>query len=326
MIHHLLAITIAYLLDLWIGDPPYWPHPVKWMGKAISRLDRRLNKGGFLKRKGIVMVSILVVAAFILTSCLIWASYSMHTILGILVEAIVITTTISQKSLRLAALEVLQPLEENNLKTAREKLSYIVGRDTENLNESEIVRGTVETVAENTSDGITAPLFWALIGGAPLAIVYRCVNTCDSMVGYKNKRYIDFGWASAKLDDVLNWIPSRITGFILFFCIRPVYFTYIEGFRILLNDAKKHPSPNSGWGEAAVAVSLGVQLGGLNKYKGMVSQREKMGRKVFELERNHIPATISRMQKACFIFIMILWIGGVFVEITRTWIESAIYI
>ncbi|TYS76812.1 cobalamin biosynthesis protein CobD [Rossellomorea aquimaris] len=326
MIHHLFAITIAYLLDLWIGDPPHWPHPVKWMGKAISRLDRRLNKGGFLKRKGIVMVSILVVAAFILTSCLIWASYSMHTILGILVEAIVITTTISQKSLRLAALEVLQPLEENNLKTAREKLSYIVGRDTENLNESEIVRGTVETVAENTSDGITAPLFWALIGGAPLAIVYRCVNTCDSMVGYKNKRYIDFGWASAKLDDVLNWIPSRITGFILFFCIRPVYFTYKEGFRILLNDAKKHPSPNSGWGEAAVAVSLGVQLGGLNTYKGMVSQREKMGRKVFELERNHIPATISRMQKACFIFIMILWIGGVFVEITRTWIESAIYI
>jgi adenosylcobinamide-phosphate synthase len=145
-------------------------------------------------------------------------------------------------------------------------------------------------------------------------------------VGYKNKRYIDFGWASAKLDDVLNWIPSRITGFILFFCIRPVYFTYKEGFRILLNDAKKHPSPNSGWGEAAVAVSLGVQLGGLNTYKGMVSQREKMGRKVFELERNHIPATISRMQKACFIFIMILWIGGVFVEITRTWIESAIYI
>lgn len=326
MIHHLFAITIAYLLDLWIGDPPHWPHPVKWMGKAISRLDHRLNKGGFLKGKGIVMVSILVVAAFILTSCLIWASYSMHTILGVLVEAIVITTTISQKSLRLAALEVLQPLEENNLKTAREKLSYIVGRDTENLNESDIVRGTVETVAENTSDGITAPLFWALIGGAPLAIVYRCVNTCDSMVGYKNKRYIDFGWASAKLDDLLNWIPSRITGFILFFCIRPVCFTYKEGFRILLEDAKKHPSPNSGWGEAAVAVSLGVQLGGLNTYKGMVSQREKMGRKVFELERNHIPATINRMQKACLIFIMILWIGGVLIGFTRTWIESAIHI
>ncbi|MGE6754475.1 adenosylcobinamide-phosphate synthase CbiB [Rossellomorea sp. NPDC071047] len=320
MIHHLFAITIAYLLDLWIGDPPHWPHPVKWMGKAISFLDRRLNEGGFLKRKGIAMVSILVVAVFILTSFLIWASYSMNTILGILVEAIVIMTTISQKSLKLAALEVFQPLEENDLKTAREKLSYIVGRDTENLNESEIVRGTVETVAENTSDGITAPLFWALIGGAPLAIVYRCVNTCDSMVGYKNKRYIDFGWASAKLDDVLNWIPSRITGFILFFCIRPEYFTFKEGFRILLKDAKKHPSPNSGWGETAVAASLGVQLGGLNTYKGMVSHREKMGRKVFELERNHIPATISRMQKACFIFIMMLWIGGVLVEITRTWI------
>jgi adenosylcobinamide-phosphate synthase len=320
MIHHLIAITIAYLLDLWIGDPPDWPHPVKWMGKAISRLDRRLNKGGFLKSKGIVMVSILVVSAFILTSCIIWASYSIHTSIGILVEAIIIMTTISQKSLKLAALEVFHPLEKNDMETAREKLSYIVGRDTEHLNESEIVRGTVETVAENTSDGITAPLFWALIGGAPLAIVYRCVNTCDSMVGYKNKMYIDFGWASAKMDDVLNWIPSRITGVILYFCKRPEYFTYKEGFRILLEDAKKHPSPNSGWGEAAVAANLGIQLGGLNTYKGMVSDRAKMGRKVFELERNHIPKTIARMQKACFIFIIVLWIGGILIGITRSWI------
>lgn len=320
MVHHLIAITIAYVLDLWIGDPRDWPHPVKWMGKAISRLDRRLNKGGFLKSKGIVMVSLLVVAAFILTSCIIWASYSMHTIIGIVVEGIIIMTTISQKSLKLAALEVFKPLEKNDMETAREKLSYIVGRDTEHLNESEIVRGTVETVAENTSDGITAPLFWALIGGAPLAIVYRCVNTCDSMVGYKDKRYIDFGWASAKLDDVLNWIPSRITGFILFFSIRPEYFTYKEGVRILLEDAKKHPSPNSGWGEAAVAANLGIQLGGLNTYKGMVSDRAKMGRKVFELERNHIPKAIARMQKACFIFIIVLWIGGILVGITRSWI------
>ncbi|MGM0754043.1 MAG: adenosylcobinamide-phosphate synthase CbiB [Bacillota bacterium] len=320
MIHHLFAITIAYVLDLWIGDPPDWPHPVKWMGKAISRMDRRLNRGRFLKSKGIVMVSILVISAFILTSCIIWASYSIHTIIGILIEAIIIMTTISQKSLKLAALEVFHPLEKNDMETAREKLSYIVGRDTEHLNESEIVRGTVETVAENTSDGITAPLFWALIGGAPLAIVYRCVNTCDSMVGYKNKRYIDFGWASAKLDDVLNWIPSRITGVILYFCKRPEYFSYREGFRILQEDAKKHPSPNSGWGEAAVAANLGIQLGGLNTYKGVVSDRAKMGRKAFELERNHIPKTIVRMQKACFIFIIVLWIGGIIFGITRSWI------
>lgn len=320
MTHHLLAITIAYFLDLWIGDPPDWPHPVKWMGKAILRLEHQLNKEGFRKGKGILMLSILVITVFILTCCIIWLSYSLHTIVGILVEAIVIMTTISQKSLKLAALEVFQPLVKNDMETARVKLSYIVGRDTEHLNESEIVRGTVETVAENTSDGITAPLFWALIGGAPLAIVYRCVNTCDSMVGYKNKRYIDFGWASAKLDDALNWVPSRITGFILYFCKRPEYFTYQEGFRILLEDAKKHPSPNSGWGEAAVAANLGIQLGGLNTYKGMVSDRAKIGRKVFELERNHITQTIARMQKACFVFIMVLWIGGILVGITRSWI------
>ena len=132
-----------------------------------------------------------------------------------------ISTTIAYKGLKEAALEVYHPLQKNDMNEARRKLSYIVGRDTEKLDESEIVRGTVETVAENTSDGVTAPLFWALIGGAPFALLYRAINTCDSMVGYKNDRYLDFGWASARMDDIVNWIPSRLTGFIMLLTNRP---------------------------------------------------------------------------------------------------------
>ena len=175
-----------------------------------------------------------------------------------------------------AGMEVYRPLAGKK-DEAGLKLSYIVGRDTEKLDESEIVRGTIETVAENTSDGITAPLFWAFIGGAPLAMVYRVINTCDSMVGYKNEKYSDFGWASAKLDDVVNWIPSRITGFLMLLAYRPEKAKIKATWKILFRDAKKHPSPNSGWCEAAAAALLGVQLGGVNTYKGIVSNRALMG-------------------------------------------------
>src|SRR5699024_4768470 len=145
--------------------------------------------------------------------------------------------------------------------TARQKLSFIVGRDTEELSEEEIVRGTVEMVAENTSDGITTPLFWSLIGGAPLAFVYRAVNTCDSMVGYQNDRYEQFGYFPAKLDDVLNWLPARLTAVVMMLVKRPMEITRKKAWAILFRDARKHKSPNSGWGEAAVAALLGIQLG-----------------------------------------------------------------
>ncbi len=214
MVYHIYAITLAFLLDLLIGDPPKWPHPVKWMGMLIGRLDTKLNTGLHKKRNGIIMLLMVVLLVLVLTTGITYLAYQLHFIVGILVEAILISTTIAQKSLRGAGMEVYGPLVEGKMDEARLKLSYIVGRDTEKLDESEIVRGTIETVAENTSDGITAPLFWAFIGGASLAMVYRVINTCDSMVGYKNEKYSDFGWASAKLDDVVNWIPSRITGFL----------------------------------------------------------------------------------------------------------------
>ncbi|MDQ0155678.1 adenosylcobinamide-phosphate synthase CbiB [Robertmurraya andreesenii] len=326
MLTHIISITIAFLIDGLIGDPPHWPHPVKWMGSGIAFLEKRLNGGNGRKAKGIVMVLTIVCIVFLISFTLVSISYHTHLYLGIAVESILIATTISRRSLKEAALDVYYPLHKGELQKARLKLSYIVGRDTERLEEREIVRGTVETVAENTSDGVTAPLFWALIGGAPLALVYRAVNTCDSMVGYKNERFLDFGWASARLDDLLNWIPSRLTGFLLLLSSKPMYTNRGAAWKILFRDARRHPSPNSGWMEAAVAAILGIQLGGVNVYKGIISKRAEMGDPIVPLQKEHILLTNRLLTKASVLFVLALWMGGILFELASTWFESSIHI
>jgi adenosylcobinamide-phosphate synthase len=256
----------------------------------------------------------------LITGLTVYLAYLIHPLAGILWEAAVISTTIAQKGLKQAGMDVCLPLNERDFPEARVKLSYIVGRDTADLDEPEIVRGTVETVAENTSDGITAPLFWAAIGGAPLAMVYRAINTCDSMVGYKNDKYGQFGWASAKLDDIVNWIPSRLTGFLMLLSSKSAYHGFGARWKILFNDAKKHPSPNSGWCEAGVAATLGIQLGGRNTYKGIVSDRARMGVPLVRLEAKHIPQTITIMHRSSFLFLLMLWLGGIILDVTFSWL------
>jgi adenosylcobinamide-phosphate synthase len=320
ILHHLIALTIAVIIDLIIGDPPEWPHPVKWMGSLIGKLEKHWNKGSAKKAKGIAMLLTVLLTVGFITFLLTAIFYWLHPAAGILVEAVLISTAIAQKSLKEAALTVYQPLKKEDMEEARQKLSYIVGRDTDQLDEPEIVRATVETVAENTSDGITAPLFWALIGGAPFALMYRAINTCDSMVGYKNEKFKDFGWASARLDDVVNWIPSRLTSLCMLAGSRPEYINTASAWNIVIRDAKKHPSPNSGWGEAAVAAILGVQLGGINFYKGIVSNRATMGEALVLLEKNHILKANKIVTRTVPIFLILLWLGGMLFEMARTWI------
>lgn len=319
LINHLLSLSLALVIDRIIGDPPSWPHPVKWMGTLISKLEKRLNKGSYQKGKGSWMLFIVLLVVIFPTWLLSVAANYFHPIAGIFVEGLIIASTIAHKNLKDSALEVYNPLQKEDIKEARFRLSYIVGRDTEELNEQEIVRGTVETVAENTSDGVTAPMFWAFIGGAPLAMLYRAINTCDSMVGYKNDRYIDFGWASARMDDIANWIPSRLTACVMLLANQPFNRNKKSAWKMVLRDARRHPSPNSGWCEAAAAALLGVQLGGTNTYKGIISNRALMGDKFFTLEKIHIIKMNRILSQTVLFFFLLLWIGGVLIDMAITW-------
>jgi adenosylcobinamide-phosphate synthase len=318
MTAHLIAIILAVIIDRIIGDPHHLPHPVKYFGKMIGYLDQKWNHGGLRKWKGLCMLVVLITIVLGITIGIVVLAHVIHPVLGVATQAVLIAAAIAQKGLKEAALEVQQPLMDNDIHTARNKLSQIVGRDTDQLNEEEIIRGTVETVAENTTDGITAPLFWAAIGGAPLALVYRLINTCDSMVGYKNAKYFDFGWASARVDDIVNWLPARLTGLVMLLVNRPSAGSFKSAWAVLRRDANKHPSPNSGWGEAAVAALLGVRLGGINYYKGKKSYRMEMGDPVNKLELKHISASIRIMQLTVIFFILILILGGLILEFAIT--------
>ncbi|MGG3924283.1 adenosylcobinamide-phosphate synthase CbiB, partial [Geobacillus thermodenitrificans] len=214
---HLLALTLALFLDALFGDPRWLPHPVRGMGGLIAYFDQRWNQGSGRRAKGVAAVAAVLAIVYGVSALIVHMSYALSVYIGVAVEAVLIFTTIATKSLAEAAEDVRRPLEAGDLPEARRALSMIVGRDTKRLDEAGITRACVETVAENTSDGVTAPLFYAAIGGAPLALLYRAVNTCDSMIGYKNEKYGEFGWAAARLDDVLNYIPARLTALVMVF-------------------------------------------------------------------------------------------------------------
>lgn len=220
------------------------------------------------------------------------------------------------KGLKDAGMAVYVELQKGDLPAARKALGMIVGRDTTSLDAPEIVRGTVETVAENIVDAIISPLFYALIGGAPLAMAYRAVNTLDSMVGYKNDKYRDLGWASARLDDVANFIPARITALLLALCAGMLRLDWRSCLQMVKRDAHLHPSPNSGYPESAVAGALGIRLGGENVYHGVASFRAYMGDPVRTMEPNDIIQTSRMMMLCSSIFVGLcavaawIWIGG----------------
>ncbi|MCM3006429.1 adenosylcobinamide-phosphate synthase CbiB [Priestia koreensis] len=321
IIYHLVAITGALVLDMIIGDPEHWPHPVRWFGNWIAFLEKRLNRGNGRRRKGFVVVLSMTIWTIVIGGVVVYTAYHVHPYIGIAVEALLIAPTIATKSLADAAIKVLRPLTEGEIERARYEVGMIVGRDTDQLNEGEIARATVETVAENTSDGITAPLLFALIGGAPLALFYRAINTCDSMVGYKNDRYGEFGYASAKTDDLLNYVPSRLTAFAMLIANRSYdHLSFRALWRLMKRDARKHPSPNSGYGESAMAALLGIRLGGLNMYKGIPSHRPEIGDAKQPLTSAHIKQSVSVMRRTVFAYWFLLCvIGGVIIVITYPW-------
>ncbi len=311
-------LPVAYALDRLLGDPRWLPHPVIGMGKAIQRVEagiRRLVKPRAYRAAGLLLPLIVAGGSFALTWAALCLLAGISPWLAAACEALLIWTTIAAKGLRDAGMEVCGHLLRGDLPAARRSLGMIVGRDTERLEPPEIARGAVETVAENIVDAVVSPLFFALLGGAPLAMAYRAVNTLDSMVGYKNDKYIHLGWASARLDDIANYIPARLTALLLIaasWCLR---WDAAGAWRAVRRDASSHPSPNSGYPEAAVAGALGIRLGGENWYHGVKSFRAYMGEKTRELEPDDIPRTARLMFVVSGAFVLIatgirIWMAG----------------
>lgn len=300
-------VVVAFMVDLLIGDPRRPTHPVVLMGQAIHELELILRPSSpghgrddavnprREKLMGALLAFVVVAAVYVVSKALLDAVYSLSPIAGGALHIWLLSTTLAARGLADAAGAVHAPLADGDIPQARRALSMIVGRDTCDLSTTEIVRAAVETVAENTSDGVAAPLVFGLIGGAPLALAYKAVNTLDSMVGYKDERYIDFGWASAKLDDVANCIPARITGLFLVAAALIAGKDWRRAWRVMRRDGRKHPSPNSGIGEAAVAGALGVRLGGFNSYRGVVSFRSYMGDEAEPLQPEHIVESVKLM-------------------------------
>lgn len=255
-------LVFAMLLDALFGEPRFlWdrlPHPAVLMGRLVAFLDRTLNTGNDRKSKGVLALAILCFSAAVLGSVL--------SQLGWVIEIIIAAILLAQKSLVDHVKAVATGLRIS-IAQGRFAVSMIVSRDTKDMTESQIARSAIESAAENFSDGVIAPAFWFLIGGLPAMLVYKFVNTADSMIGYKTKKYLEFGWASARFDDVLNWVPARISMLLIVaFAKQPI------NLKAIISEAKQHKSPNAGWPEAAMARAIDVALAGPRSYDGKLQQ------------------------------------------------------
>lgn len=295
-----MICLFAFLFDSLLGDPHGKWHPVALIGTWIAWLERHLYDADVSVRMqyiaGMVVSLLTLFLVYDITELLLaLILYIDNVYIQYAVQGLLLSFMICPRSLAKAGMEIYHYLLHHHIQMARTKVGWIVGRDTEHLDEGEIVRATVETVAENTTDGIVSPLFFFAIGGVPLAVVYRAANTLDSMIAYKNERYMYFGRFAARLDDVLNYIPARISA--VFFIIAAVMLRHHwrNAWHMMRRDAAKHPSPNGGYAEATVAGALGIRLGGYNSYFGKTTFRAYMGDALQPLAPHHIRQTVHLM-------------------------------
>ena len=278
----LFALLLGFLLDLLLGDPRWLPHPIRAIGALIAALEKVLrkifpkNRSGQLAG-GVALVILVLVLSGGFTLLVLWLCGKVGLWLRFLAETILCFQLLATRSLKGESMKVYKALKAGDLEGARYAVSMIVGRDTQCLDEAGVARAAVETVAENASDGVIAPLIFLAIGGAPLGMVYKAVNTMDSMVGYKNDQYLWFGRCAAKLDDVVNFIPARLAGLLM--CLGAGFsgFDAPNALRIFRRDRKNHKSPNSAHTEAAAAGALHIQLGGSNYYFGKLVEKPTIG-------------------------------------------------
>ena len=315
---NLLIVILAASLDHLIGDPVNWLHPVQVMGWIITKFtnlvtnEARIPKFSplIMKMLGIILAIILILGSGLIAWLMTIACLRIHPLLAIVVASILLAACFAGRSLRNAAESVLTVLQTGNLENTRKELSRYVGRDTDTLSETEILRAVLETVTENAIDAVTSPLFYALIGsalfdygGVALAIAYKASSTLDSMVGYRESPYTDLGWFSAKTDDVLTWLPCRLTVITLaLYSGKPIYV-----WKLCDRDANQDPSPNSGWSECIYAAILQVQLGGENRYRGMIKQKPLLGDAIEVISIPKITQALT-LTRICFLLWLILGI------------------
>ena len=299
----------AFILDFIAGDPVGLPHPVRWMGNAIAMLEPLFRKiSTDLVKAGAFFSITLILSVWLLSFLLLKAALSISPFFCIILEVLMIYYSLSAVSLEKAAMDVYDSINKNELGRARKKLSFIVGREVERLEKGGISRAVVETVAENLVDGVIAPLFYAAIGGAPLAMAYKMVNTLDSMVGYKNEKYETFGKVSARIDDVFNYIPARISVPVISLAAQMLCGKGFCSFKTSVQEGRSHASPNAGYPEAAFAGTLRVTLGGPNYYHGHLVSKPYIGKKFGEIKIRHIKQACDLMLLSSFLWLGILCI------------------
>ncbi len=306
----LTAIILGFILDLIFGDPRWLPHPICFIGKLISITEKVLRRFTGEKPEGLLMggfmlVVIVLSVTFAVPYFILELAGAYHPALAFLIETFMFYQIFAMRSLKEASMQVCDALKKEDLPEARKMLSWIVGRDTAELSEEEVAKGAVETVAENTSDGVIAPLFFMFIGGAPLAFLYKAVNTMDSMVGYKNDKYLYFGRCAAKLDDIANFIPARISGLLM---VAAAYFLNMDAaasWRIFKRDRLHHLSPNSAMTESAAAGALGIMLGGGHFYFGKWVPKDTIGDELKKTDAEDIVKMNNLMYMTCILSLLI---------------------
>lgn len=301
MCYHIFAFIAGFVLDLLIGDPHFIPHPVRLIGSLISSLDKRLNcdagynssekKLNLIKyKRGMLLAFTVIFATFAMSVIIIVAAYSINLYAGVIAEAVMTWQILATKCLRVESMRVYDALKTDGVDAGRRAVSMIVGRDTSVLDAAGVTRAAVETIAENTSDGVIAPMLYTAIGGPVLGFVYKSVNTMDSMLGYKNDKYMYFGRFAARLDDVVNFIPARISAYLMIAAafIGGRQFDGKNAYRIFKRDRFNHASPNSAQTESVCAGALRVQLAGDAVYFGKLVKKKYIGDGLREIEYEDI--------------------------------------
>ena len=305
------ALIAGFVLDLLMGDPEWLYHPVRLIGGLISRLEKRLRaRGGNLRRSAVILTVTTVLVTMAVTAGILVLLQQLGRIPLFIGMALLDWMGIAVTCMAKEARGVGKALEKG-LPEARKQIARIVGRDTQNLSGEEIIKATVETVAENTTDGVISPLFWALLGGPVLLWGFKAANTLDSMVGYMDEKYRDIGWSSAKLDDILNYIPARLTALLM---ILAAFLTGMDGpnaLRIVRRDHANHKSPNCAWSEAAAAGAMHIQLGGTHEYFGKPVEKPTIGDADRPAEREDIRRANRLLYVTSGLMILIIAAAGV---------------